>query len=58
MESATRNVQVAGRQGAFTIPTQYVRSIWKTAGLKPKEQAFVCPPTLSLHSRLTPAASE
>lgn len=52
-----QHVQVAGRSGSFSIPTEYVRSVWKTAGLKPQQQPWVCPAVLALTPNSMTAAS-
>ncbi len=42
-------VRIPGHQGAFTIPTKYVRSVWKTSGVKLQDQRPVCPQILTIN---------
>jgi hypothetical protein len=39
-------IEFSGRNGAFTIPTKLVRSVWKTGGAKLEAQPPVCPSVL------------
>ena len=42
-------VEFSGRNGAFTIPTKLVRSVWKTGGIKLGDQQPVCPGRLTVN---------
>jgi len=48
-------IEVSGRNGAFTIPTKLVRSVWKTGGIKLEGQPPVCPRVLLVS--MTPSAA-
>lgn len=50
-------IELTGRNGAFTIPTKLVRSVWKTGGVKLEGQPPVCPRVLMLGVAPSSAAS-
>lgn len=40
-------LEISGKPGAFTIPTKFVRSVWKTGGVKSENKIDVCPKKMS-----------
>ena len=56
-QTPVQEAVILGRKGSFTIPTKFVRSVWKTGGVRLEGQPPVCPLALKIRKGAMPATA-